>query len=114
MIDKFYWTSSEINAFNNNGTLDTISYLRWNTFCDKIQEVLSEGNNSWDTTWGSLTATKMSSSDKELTADRFNAARYNIGSHYSTGISTVSTGDIIYGSYFITLQNSLNNWIDTL
>lgn len=53
----------------------------------------------------------MTSSDKTLTAARFNSVRYNIGAHYSTGISEVASGDPVLGSYFTTLTTKLNEWI---
>ena len=49
----------------------------------------------------------MSSSNKTLTATAFNNIRFSIGSMNPTGISNVSTGDTVYGSYFTTLSNKL-------
>ena len=50
----------------------------------------------------------MTSNDKTLYATRFNAARLAIGEINSTGITNKVSGDIVYGSYFITLCNKLN------
>ena len=54
----------------------------------------------------------MGPTDKTLTAERFNSLRFNIGIFLSTGIPEVSSGDIVLGSYFLTLADSLNAWID--
>lgn len=82
--------------------------------CDKVKEVLDAIGASWDSQYASYSSTRMSSSDKALTARRFNSLRYNIGSYYPTGINEVSRGDTVYGWYFITITNSLNMWISSL
>lgn len=78
---------------------------------DKVKEILDAKGMTWNNTFMSYAATRMSSGDKSLTATRFNSLRYNIGLHYSTGINTVSRGDTVYGWYFITLANCINNMI---
>lgn len=122
--DKWSWTSSNGNAsrtqtrnaktaVDSNGYLTDFSYLVWNDMCDKVKEVLDAFGYSWSTQYGlSLPNTKMSSSNKKMTAARWNSLRYNVGIHYSTGISEVSVGDIIYGSYFTKLMSKVNDWID--
>ena len=78
-----------------------------------VNNVIGGKGWTWDTDsnqGATLTAenTKASSSDKILYASMFNSLRYNIGKHYSTGINKVSTGDIVYGAYFVggTVNNS--------
>ena len=105
-------TSSAYNAIRNKGKLSNFSYLVWNDMVDKVKEVQEAKGVEWKTKYASYNATKMSSSDKRLTAIRFNSLRYNIGFYYSTGISDVYKGDTVYGSYFITLANCINNWIE--
>ena len=78
---------------------------------DKVREILDAKGLAWSNNFASYSATKMSYGDKVLTAARFNSLRYNIGLHYSTGINTVRTGDTVYGWYFTTLANCINNWI---
>lgn len=112
-------TQAAYSAVANNGETSEFSYLVWNDMCAKVKEVRDavSGIGSWDTGGSgglSYNNTLMTSSDKVLTADRFNTLRYNIGSQYSTGISEVYTGDVVYGSYFITLMEKVNEWIDTL
>jgi len=98
------WTTAELNAFNNHGSLTTLTYSRWNAFLDRITEFEVYKYGSALTTFD-----KMTSSDKTLTAARFNQARFAIGSMYPTGITNKSSGDPVLGSYFITMANSLNS-----
>ena len=98
------WSSHELNAFNNHGSLTTLTYSRWNAFLDRIAEFEVYKYGSAQTFFN-----KMTSSDKTLTAARFNQARFAIGSMYSTGITNKSSGDPVLGSYFITMANSLNS-----
>lgn len=108
-------TSAARTAVTSNGYVTSCSYLVWNDMCDKVQAVLDCAGITWSTHYGlTLAQTKMTSSSKVMTAARFNSLRYNVGSHYSTGISEVSTGDIIYGSYFTTLMTKVNEWINSL
>lgn len=122
-INQWSWTSSNggasanqtknaYNAVTNRGGIDEFSYLVWNDMVDKVKEILDAFGYSWSTMYNTYANTKMSSSDKALTAKRFNSLRQNIGGHYSTGISEVSAGDKVYGSYFTTLARCINNWIN--
>lgn len=121
-ISLWSWTSSNgsataaqtqaaYNAVTNKGSLSSFSYLVWNDMVDKIYTYRTAKSNGWANNYATYSATLMTSSDKVLTAVRFNSFRYNIGSLYSTGITDVSKGDIIYGSYFITLTDCLNSLI---
>lgn len=121
-VDEWSWSSSNgsatasqtskaLSAVKNKGSLLNFSYLVWNDMVDKVKEVQEAKGESWMTKYASYSATRMSSSDKKLTATRFNSLRYNIGYYYSTGISEVKKGDIVYGYYFTTLANCINNWI---
>ena len=104
-------TSAAYSAVRNNGSLSSFSHLVWNDMVDKVREILDAKGLAWSNNFASYSATKMSYGDKVLTAARFNSLRYNIGLHYSTGINTVRTGDTVYGWYFTTLANCINNWI---
>jgi hypothetical protein len=66
--------------------------------------------------YGSYDDTKMTTDgDYTLTAKKFNSLRYNIGSRkVSTGITEKKRGDPVLGSYFITLTDCINDWIDLL
>lgn len=104
-------TLKAYNAIKSNASLTDFSYLVWNDMVDKLKEILDYKGYSWATTFASFSDTKMSLSDKTLTAKRFNSLRFNIGSHYSTGINTVDSGDVVYGWYFITLTECMNHMI---
>ena len=134
--DDWVWTNSELDAFNNKKSTTILTYNRWNLFIDSIQKFLEYKNqNSWtigsnnygystDTTYEQLlTNAKCTSSDKKITAQRFNIARYCIGSmntfnvsdnnsiynHYiSTSNWDMKKNEIIYGSYFTALSEKLN------
>lgn len=121
-VDSWSWSSSNgsatasqtqaaYSAIRNHGKVSNFSYLVWNDLVDKVREVQEAKGVSWSTNYLSLSRTKMSASDKKLTAARFNSLRYNIGIYYSTGIQEVSRGDTVYGYYFTTLTNCINNWI---
>ena len=114
-------TQSAYNAVTGKGATSNFSWRVWNDLCDKVQECLDRAGDSWYTYHGpnggytpTYFAARMTSTDKTLTAARFNAVRGNIGSHASTGISPVSKGDKVLGSYFITIADALNDWIDML
>lgn len=116
-------TSAAYTAITTRGSTGNFSYLVWNDLCDKAMEAFSAVDKDWQTTDSStgrsllsLANTKMTSTNKILTADRFNALRFNIGarSSLSTGINYVNTGDVVYGNYFTKLTDSLNQYIDDI
>ena len=113
-VEPWYWNTVELNAFNGHGNFSVLTALRWNDFCDRINATCIAASGSWITDYTTLSGAKASSSGVALTALMFNSARYNIGARVSTGIAEVSTGDTIYGWYFITLQDKLNQWIASL
>lgn len=104
-------TQKAYTAVTNNGYLTDFSYLVWNDIVNKAYEVLTSRNLSWNTDYATLSATKMTSEDRVMTAARFNSVWWNVGHMVSTGLSKVNTGDIIKGSYFVTLTNAINNSI---
>lgn len=110
------------DAFTTKGLLSEFTYQTWNELVDKVQEVIDYINDNdaegcWQTKWftdgGHLSKndTYMYYNDKVMTAARFNALRYNIGTRYSTGIADKSPGDPIFGDYFVMLTDALNWWI---
>lgn len=113
-VTHWSWTTAEREAFTNHGSCRVIAYTRWNELCEKIVEIHTAhgSTGTWNSHYLSLDDTKMTAYDKTLTAARFNSLRYNIGTHYSTGIQEVSTGDIVMGEYFIKLETAINGWID--
>ena len=101
------WTTEELNAFNNKGKFSTLTWQRWNAFCDYVLQ-LTSWYYSDDTDTYNLAGAKVSADDKILTATRFNLVKNAIGSMNATGISNVSKGDPVLGSYFITLATKAN------
>lgn len=104
-------TKSAYTAVTSRGETTGFSYKVWNDLVEKVNEAAVAAGDTWSTTYATLAQTKMTSSDKVLTAKRFNALRHNIGMRVSTGISEVRAGDSVNGNYFITLADKLNNWI---
>lgn len=107
-------TKAAYTALTNNGSTSDFSYLVWNDMCSKVIEIENAAGLTWSTKYASYADTKMSSSDKVLTATRFNSLRYNIGRSYSTGINEVASGDAVYAWYFTTLARCMNEWIDQI
>lgn len=107
---SWYWYQAELDAFNGHGTVTTLTYQRWNSFIERIKE-FDKWKNGSNSGQYYLDEAKMSSDSKVLTAYRFNTARSAIGSMASSGsgISPVSTGDTVYGWYFIRLSERLNS-----
>lgn len=107
-------TKAAYTALTNNGSTSDFSYLVWNDMCSKVIGIENAAGLTWSTKYASYADTKMSSSDKVLTATRFNSLRYNIGRSYSTGINEVASGDTVYAWYFTTLARCMNEWIDQI
>lgn len=114
---------SAINKVGGFGISD-FSYLVWNDLVDKTYSAAQADNGEWLTaksdgsaTYLSYDETMMTSDDRTLTADRFNALKFNIGAPTNspgTGIDDVSSGDVVYGWYFTTLTSALNTWINNI
>lgn len=115
-------TAAAYAAVTGGGSCADFHHLVWNDMCDKVQEVIDALGSSWvthDNNTGEdlpdLESTKMTSSDKTLTAKRYNALRLNVGSRYSTGIASVSAGGSVSGqTHFVTLMSKVNEWIASI
>lgn len=134
VVNYWSWTSSNgtaspsqtqkaYTAITSKGEITDFSYLVWNDMVDKVVEIENAEGTPWHTApYGSstniyLTAanTKMSSSDKTLTAKRFNSLKFQIGSAVGTNnLQDVDPDDPVLGSYFTLLADRINVWIDTL
>ena len=101
-------------AVDHKGSLSDFSYKVWNDMCKKVLDIENAAGLQWNPKYAEYLDTKMSSTDKVLTADRFNSLRYNIGRRYSTGIDEVKSGWPVLGSYFVTLTDCMNAWINEL
>lgn len=107
-------TIDAYTAITNNGYVSDFSYKVWNDMVDKVKEALDACGESWSSKYASYADTKISSSNKMLTATKFNSLRFNIGSHVTTDITEKSPGDTVYGKYFTILTNKLNEWIESI
>lgn len=105
------------NACANKGLISDFKYTVWNDMVDKVSEILDYIGEWWDTTYADLDDTKMTSSDKVMTAVRFNSLRNNIRLNYTVSESQYPKavkGNAIMGSYFITIGKIINKWINSL
>lgn len=103
-------------AITSNGNLSDFSYTVWNDLVDKVKEILDALSESWNSSYASYSSTRMSSSDKNITAVRFNSLRQNLADYrtFSTWIPVVSKGDTVYGAYFVNFGTEINRWINSL
>lgn len=114
--DPWSWTASNGSASSAqtqaayNAVIKTagydltdFSYLVWNDLLDKIDEFC---------TYKSASAVNagafMSSGDKALSATKFNYALAAVNAMSSTGITSRSAGDLVYGAYFTTITSTIN------
>ncbi len=94
------------------------SHNVWNDMVAFVRKILELSRETWTTSddetgkaYLDRYDTLISNSDLTLTAEKFNALRYNIGSRESTGITDRESGDAVLGEYFLTLTNCINAWI---
>lgn len=127
-VDPWDWTASNgeatadqtviaydvVNNPDSSRNVAYFSYLVWNDLVDKVFEAWEADDGSWNSKYLSYNATRMTSSDRTLTAARFNSLRYNIGVNVSTDIDEVAKGDTVYGWYFERMTNCLNKWISNI
>lgn len=106
---QWSWTQAEVNAFENNGAISTLTWQRWNAFVDNVIAVAKWKIGDSYTQYN-LANAKMSADSKVLTANRFNLVRNAIGGMNSqgSGISVVKSGDRVMGWYFTQLRDRLN------
>ena len=112
-------TQRAYTAITNRGETSDFSYLVWNDLVSKVNETKVKAGLEWDSSFGSVLATKMTNSDtgRILTADRFNAVRINIDSiisSISTGLGYAFVGDRVRGQFFLDLTEALNECIYSL
>ena len=116
-------TSAAYNAVKNKQSTKNFSHLVWNDMVDKVYKVIKAYSSSagWDSSYASYENTKMNSAPYYLTAVKFNSLRNNIEIvggwlklGYRTDIGKVESGDYVYGEYFLTLADYINDCIDKL
>lgn len=124
------------DAVTGNGYCKNFSYLVWNDMVNKVLEIMRgycarydadsvEGNTVWPvfttssgTSFLNYGSTKMTSTDKVMTAKRFNSIIYRIDevnrSEEYSAPSYADAGDAVLGEYFIEIANAINGAIDTI
>lgn len=121
-VQPWSWTSSNgsasdsqtrraYEAITSRGKTSDFSYLVWNDMVDKVKEIQTSRECIWNDGYATYSDTKMSVSDRKLTAKRFNSLLRNIDRYYDTEMSYVARWEPIYGSYFISLTELMNEWI---
>jgi len=83
--------------------LSNFSYLVWNDLIDKTDAFAVYKSSS-----AVESGAKMASGDKALSAARFNKLLTAVNAMASTGITSRSAGQLVYGSYFTTIVTTLN------
>lgn len=99
-------TEKAFEALCNHGKLKDFSHLVWNDMVDKLAEVLTAEGYYWNTLPLTIEKTKMTTSDREMTADRFNTFGYNLYGVFDW--TPVKKGDPIIGLIFLMMVEKLN------
>ena len=108
--------SASYRAVTQRGKTTAFSWQVFNDLCRWVLQVLTQAGAGWSPTYAMPLATYIKSSDKTLTATKWNSLAYNAQRACSALGKTVSftarsPGDKVYGSYFTTLVNNVNNAI---
>ncbi len=115
-------TQAARDAVAGHGAVEDFSHLVWNDMVDKVAEMRNAAGLSpvWNPTYLTQSNTKMSSTDKTMTAARYNSLRYNIGLYksfadsadslinYDSVVAVKNPGDDVIGSDFLDLMTGLN------
>ena len=104
-------TRTAYNAVTGQGYLSDFSYLVWNDIVDKVKEILDAIGEPWEAVYLSYSNTRMNSSDKAMTAARYNSVVYQIWNYYGGTFLSATQGGTIYGSLFTDLTARINAWI---
>lgn len=145
-INKWSWEKSNgsaseeqttlaYQALENNGKCHDFSYLIWNDIVSLVDQCLDGLYLTWDCVITSRDEAKLSSTDKLLTAKKFNSVRKQLDRFNKTwyweenkddigyvgrkdflGRSDVgrANADKLYGKYLIEITNALNVMIEKL
>lgn len=132
-VDPWDWNDypDDFEALDEKQATTNFSYETWNALVNKVYKMREAYDDRYGTNYGSWdfgeglsrSKTKMSSSDKVLTATRYNSLKNNVGAHPKwggTGIPDVkgeSTGDgdnptiVSAQEHFIELVEVINDII---
>lgn len=99
------WTTTERNAFNYNGLLTVLTYTRWNSFIDRINDFCDYKDID-----RLPTNVKMTSLNKILYATDFRTIAiklHTLSGAVSSELRNVSQNDVVYGWYFTHLESAM-------
>lgn len=120
-IEQWDWEENENNeaayeAITEKGPVTNFLYTVWNDMVGKVYAAreVGEKNPKWNSTYEIYEKTRMTPSDKTLTAKRFNSLWINIRDLKVISITERKPGNYVYGHYFITLMEKLNEYIADL
>ncbi|MGL5767225.1 MAG: hypothetical protein ACRCX8_16455 [Sarcina sp.] len=104
------WNATEQNALYYKGKTTAILGSRWNEFVEQVRKT-SVWYHGYDPYY--CTEALVTSSDKNITAYRFNTLRIAIGSMNVNGSgldpSWIQPGKVVMGNYFIELSKNYNS-----
>lgn len=129
-------TQKAYKAITSKGETSDFSRFVWNDLVDKVRHAVVESGGSWDSTYATLTGTKVQSKYDALTAKKFNSVALNIENLINTkwkwacikdlqgylgrsrmlGVSDVGEkkSDIVYGWYIEELARVTNVLLQVL
>lgn len=104
-ITGFDWTSAELNAFNNNGDIKTLTRDRWNAFLDYVDRCVDYYNAKNGTSYSKLSSSVRMGTDRIMYASSFKSVCQKINDITQTTMSGITlsqivSGNPIKGSYF--------------
>lgn len=122
-IAHWSWSSN----IKQEAPFTALTKSAWKNFCERVYKCCTDavggyGSAGWATVsdQGTTLLTYEQVQEKNesgiLYGDVFNTIRFQIGRKYSTGIkeNQCEEGKEVKASYFSTLKDCLNNWIDDL
>lgn len=114
--DDETWNSGK--ALVTDTPTKNFSYKVWNDIVSKVSTILDYQDDVWDGKYATFRNTKMTTSNKYLTAVRYNSVVHNIDcfiknikSSYGTGIVFVNTDDVVFPSHITWLTEEINTWL---
>lgn len=127
IIEKWSWnesngsaTASETkqayNVLMGTVTCDNFSHKVWNDMVDKVNEFREASGTNWDSNYTGVTVNGCKVvAGETLSAKKYNALKYNVGSLSGTGIKDVVANETKLTGYMIYhIMEAMNEGIDNL
>lgn len=97
------WSEAARSAFVGKKAFSNLTAVEWNRFLESVKSIGSY------VIGGDIDVSKsIATSGGKFTAIQFNTVKNIIGGMKATGINNVAPGDPVKGSYFLTLETTLN------